>query len=164
MERMRYDYETFVVDIRKLADTIDEKFDAIVAIARGGMTMAHMLGEYWDIRKVFVINAIGYDDTQKLGQPNIFNIPDLSTCQNILIVDDIADSGDTLVAVIEAFQTHYPTHNFKTATLFYKPTAKFQPDYKLNRADQWIDFFWSEDMKCYNVSTTESKACYGSND
>jgi xanthine phosphoribosyltransferase len=147
MDRLRYDYETFSSDLLKLAQKIDEKFDAIVAIARGGMTMAHMLGEYWNIRNVFVINAIGYDDTKKLGKPHIFNIPDLSDCQNILIVDDIADSGDTLLAVTEELKEKYPKLTFKTATLFFKPTAKFQPDFSLNRADKWIDFFWSEDLK-----------------
>ena len=154
MERLHYDYETFSYDLLKLANQINEKYDAIVAIARGGMTMAHMLGEYWDIRKVFVINAIGYDDTKKLGKPHIFNIPDLSDCQNVLIVDDIADSGDTLVAVIEKLETKYPELTFKTATLFFKPDAKFQPDYKLNKADKWIDFFWNEDLKRYNSSNT----------
>ena len=154
MEHLHYDYETFSYDLLKLANQIDEKYDAIVAISRGGMTMAHMLGEYWNIRKVFVINAIGYDDTKKLGKPHIFNIPDLSDCQNVLIVDDIADSGDTLVAVMEKLETKYPELTFKTATLFFKPDAKFQPDFSLNRADKWIDFFWNEDLKRYNSSNT----------
>jgi len=147
MKRLYYDYETFSSDLLKLANQIDEKFDAIVAIARGGMTMAHMLGEYRDIRKVFVINAISYIETKKLEKPHIFNIPDLFDCQNVLIVDDIADSGDTLLAVIRKLETKYPKLSFKTATLFFKPDSKFQPDFSLNRADIWIDFFWSEDLK-----------------
>jgi len=146
MERLQYDYETFSSDLLKLAQKIDEKFDAIVAIARGGMTMAHMLGEYWNIRKVFVINAIGYIETKKLGKPHIFNIPDLTGCKNVLIADDIADSGDTLLAVTEELKEKYPDLTFKTATLFFKPTAKFQPDFSLNRADKWIDFFWNIDI------------------
>jgi xanthine phosphoribosyltransferase len=153
MERIRYDYKTFAKDLHALADSIDETFDAIVAIARGGMTMAHMLGEYWDIRNVYVINAIGYEDTKKLGTPHVFNLPDLSECRNVLVVDDIADSGDTLFAVMEKLKAHDPGVSFKTATLFYKMDAKFQPDYKFKKAEGWIDFFWNEDLKRYNAPT-----------
>jgi xanthine phosphoribosyltransferase len=150
MERVFYDYDTFVKDMVELAHRIDEPFDAIVAIARGGMTMAHMLAEFRNLRNVFVINAIGYEDTKKLGEPKIFNIPDLTGLKRVLIVDDIADSGGTLKKVTEALKKSYPDIVFKTATLFYKPEAAFQPDYRLKKADRWIDFFWSEDMKRYN--------------
>ncbi|WP_300364816.1 phosphoribosyltransferase family protein [Hydrogenimonas sp.] len=149
MKRVRYDYETFAKDLHALADSIPERFDAIVAIARGGMTMAHLLGEYWGIRNVFVINSIGYNDTRKLEKVKIFNVPDLTTCRNVLIVDDIADSGETLKAVTETLTSRYPGKTFKTATLFYKPDKSIvEPDYWLKSIeDEWIDFFWSDDLK-----------------
>ena len=149
MKRVRYDYETFAKDLHALADSIGERFDAIVAIARGGMTMAHLLGEYWDIRNVFVINSIGYEDTRKLERVKIFNIPDLAPFQKILIVDDIADSGETIDAVVKTLTTRYPDKTFKTATLFYKPEKSIvEPDYWLKSiGDEWIDFFWSDDLK-----------------
>ncbi|WP_457599374.1 phosphoribosyltransferase [Hydrogenimonas sp.] len=152
MERIRYDYDTFLKDLRTLADSIDERFDAIVAVARGGMTMAHMLGEFWNIRNVFVVNAVGYEDTRKLGESKIFNIPDLAGCQRVLVVDDIADSGETLACVMGKLKERYPEKRFKTATLFYKPDALFQPDYRVKEAKGWIDFFWNEDMRRYNGS------------
>ncbi len=149
MRRVRYDYDTFAKDLRALADAIDEKFDAIVAIARGGMTMAHMLGEYWDIRNVFVINSIGYEDTKKLERTKIFNVPDLVPFERILIVDDIADSGETIDAVMKTLVSRYPDKSFKTATLFFKPHKSIvKPDYWLKSIDdEWIDFFWSDDLK-----------------
>ena len=148
MKRVYYDYGTFRDDLKALADRIDEEFDAIVAIARGGMTMAHLLGEYWDIRRVCTINAIGYDDTQKRGELTIFNYPDLSTPRRVLIVDDIADSGETLAAVRQKLSARYPAIRFRTATLFYKPEKScIEPDWWLKKADAWIDFFWSEDLK-----------------
>ncbi len=150
MKRIKYDYETFVKDLCDLAESIPQKFDAIVAVARGGMTIAHMLGEFWDIRKVFVINAVGYEDTKKLGRVEIFNIPDLEGCEKILVVDDIADSGETLLKVMQKLKSLYPEKTFKTATLFFKPDAKFEPDFKVKKADGWIDFFWNEDLKRYN--------------
>ena len=148
MKRVYYDYDTFRRDLKALADGIDEGFDAIVAIARGGMTMAHMLGEYWDIRQVFAVNSIGYDGTKKRDKVEVFNLPDLSRCRNVLIVDDIADSGETLEAVTAALRKRYPDKRFKTATLFYKPEkSRVEPDWWLKKADAWIDFFWSDDLE-----------------
>ena len=149
MKHVRYDYETFLRDLRELSDRLPERFDAIVAIARGGMTMAHMMGEYLDIRRVFVINSIGYEGTQKLDSPRIFNIPDLTGCRNVLILDDIADSGETLAAVRKTLERRYPHIRFTTATLFYKPKKSIvEPDLWLKEADdEWIDFFWSDDLR-----------------
>ena len=153
MDRIRYDYAAFVEDLQRLADSIDERFDAIVAVARGGMTMAHMLGEYWNIRNVFVVNAVGYEDTRKMGRPRVFNMPDLTGYESVLVVDDIADSGETLASVMRKLEERYGDTRFKTATLFYKPKSIFQPDYRVREAKGWIDFFWNEDMKRYNGST-----------
>ena len=147
MERITYSYPTFVEDLKNLADRMEKDFDAIVAIARGGMTMAHMLGEYWDIRDVFVINSIGYEGTKKLSSPTVFNVPDLTKYRHVLIVDDIADSGETLDAVTKTLCRHYPDTAFTTATLFYKPEKSIvEPDHWLKKADAWIDFFWSDDL------------------
>ncbi|WP_353662267.1 phosphoribosyltransferase family protein [Hydrogenimonas sp. SS33] len=148
MERIGYDYATFVEDLKTLADRMEADFDAIVAVARGGMTMAHMLGEYWDIREVFVINSVGYEGTEKLASPTVFNVPQLAGFRRVLVVDDIADSGETLDAVTKVLQKSFPDTAFATATLFYKPEKSIvEPDYWLKRADAWIDFFWSDDLK-----------------
>ncbi len=152
MRRVYYDYETFLGDLHTLVSLIPEKFDTIIAVARGGMTMAHMLAEYWNIRKVFLINAIGYENTHKLGKPKIFNIPDLCECNDILVVDDIADTGDTMLAVMQKLKEVYPDKNFKTATIFFRQEARFRPDYRLKKTDEWIDFFWNEELKRYNSS------------
>ena len=149
MERIYYDYATFRDDLKALADKLPDDFDAIVAIARGGMTMAHMLGEYLGIRHVYSVNAIGYEDTRKLDTLQIFNLPDMQKTRKVLIVDDIADSGETLKTVTACLKKENPTADFKTATLFYKPEKSVvEPDYWVKEArDEWIDFFWSEDLK-----------------
>ena len=149
MERIYYDYATFRADLKALADKLPNDFDAIVAIARGGMTMAHMLGEYLNIRHVYSVNAIGYDDTCKLDTLQIFNLPDLKAAKKILIVDDIADSGETLREVTACLKKAYPATDFQTSTLFYKPEKSVvEPDYWVKETrDEWIDFFWSEDLR-----------------
>ena len=141
-----YPYEEFRKDLVQLCKTIREDFDAVVAIARGGMTIAHMMGECFDIRDVFTINAIGYDGNTKLDTLTIYNIPDLAKVDTVLIVDDIVDSGDTMQKVCEVLKKKYPHLIIKTAAIFYKEGAKVKPDYYIHQTDEWIDFFWTRDV------------------
>ena len=136
-----YTYEDFKKDLNNVNIT---KPDAIVAIARGGLTLAHHLAEIFDIREVFAINAISYDKTQKKEKIDIFNIPNLHGYKNILIVDDISDSGDTFIEVLNLLKKKYPDLNFKTLSIFYKPTSKFKPDFYFKKTDEWIRFFWEK--------------------
>jgi len=147
MTKIYYPYSEFQNDLKTLTQTIDQEFDAIVAIARGGLSMAQMLGEYYDIRAVYAMNTIGYNDTQKLDEVKAFNIPNLLGAKKVLIVDDIVDSGDTLVEVLKVLEKQYPAVTFLSATIFYKPTASVEPTWWVKEAKEWIEFFWSEDLK-----------------
>ena len=109
--------------------------------------MAQMLGEYYDLREVYAINTIGYDDTEKKDDVEVFNIPYLRLAKQVLIVDDIIDSGDTLVEVLKVLNEKYPTVTFLTASLFYKKAAKIAPTWYVKEPKGWIEFFWSKDLK-----------------
>lgn len=150
MDKRYYPYEDFLADTKSLAQKIDWKFDSIVAIARGGLSLAHLLGEYYNIREVYSINTIGYEDTAKLESVKVFNIPELKDTKSVLIVDDIVDSGDTLLEVLKVLGKAYPSITFRTASLFYKKSAKIAPDWYVQNADRWIDFFWSKDLNRNN--------------
>jgi xanthine phosphoribosyltransferase len=109
--------------------------------------MAQMLGEYYDLREVYAINTIGYENTQKNDTVEVFNIPDLKSAKQVLIVDDIVDSGDTLVEVLKVLNEKYPAVTFLTVSIFYKKTACIKPTWYVKEAKGWIEFFWSEDLK-----------------
>ena len=147
MNKLYYTYTEFQKDLKLLIHKIDKPFDAIVPIARGGLSMGQMLGEYYDIREVHTINTIGYNGAQKLSHTKVFNIPNLSKHKNVLIVDDIVDSGETLIEVLKVLESKYPTIIFSTASIFYKRTALIEPTWWIKEPKGWIDFFWSEDLK-----------------
>ncbi|MCW8822115.1 MAG: phosphoribosyltransferase family protein [Sulfurovum sp.] len=147
MDKHYYPYEDFLTDTKILVEKIDWKFDSIIAIARGGLSLAQLLGEYYNIREVYSINTIGYEDTAKLESVEVFNIPELKYANTVLIVDDIIDSGDTLVKVLQVLRQAYPNVRFRTAALFYKKSAKIAPNWYVQEADKWIEFFWTVDMK-----------------
>jgi len=146
MEKYYYSYEEFLEDVKALHRKIEPfRPDTLLAIARGGLTLGHFLAMIMDTRRLFALNSIHYEGTRKLDTLQIFNIPDLTDAQRVLILDDIADSGETLVAVLDRLQKLYPRVTFKIATLFYKPHALIYPDFTLKKAPSWIDFFWEVD-------------------
>ena len=147
MTKIYYPYEEFKEDLKTLSKKIDQNFDAILGIARGGLSMAQMLGEYYDLREVYSINTIGYEDKQKNETVEVFNIPELKKVKKVLIVDDIVDSGDTLFEVLAVLNAKYPNITFTTAALFYKKTAKIAPTWHVKEPRGWIEFFWSEDLR-----------------
>lgn len=146
MEKLYYDYETFVKDTKQLAQKSKEfQPDVLLAIARGGLTLGHFLAQAFDMRNLYTLNSIHYEGELKLDTFNIFNIPDLSHAKKVLIIDDIIDSGETMEEILKLLHSKFPNVEFKLATLFYKKTAVLQPDYTVKEATQWIDFFWEKD-------------------
>ncbi len=145
--KIYYPYDEFREDLKILITKIDQPFDAILGIARGGLSMAQMLGEYYELREVYSINTIGYEDTYKNDSVEVFNIPELKDAKRVLIVDDIVDSGDTLIEVLAVLYEKYPNITFLTASLFYKKTAKISPMWYVKEPKGWIEFFWAEDLR-----------------
>jgi xanthine phosphoribosyltransferase len=147
MNKTYYSYSKFQKDLKNLTKIIDKEFDTIIPIARGGLSISHLLGEYYNIRKVYAINSISYNETKKLDSVEVFNIPNLKSTKSALIVDDIVDSGDTLIAILDVLKRRYPNIIFYTASIFYKKSAKIAPTWYVKEAHDWIDFFWTEDLK-----------------
>lgn len=147
MSKIYYPYKEFKEDLKSLTYKIDQEFEVILPIARGGLSMGQMLGEYYNIRKVYAINTIGYNGSQKLDEVTVFNIPNLAEIKRALIVDDIVDSGETLVEVLKVLESQYPMIELCTASIFYKPTAIIEPTWWVKEPKGWIEFFWSEDLK-----------------
>ncbi len=139
-----YPYEEFVQDIKELAKKVGA-CEAIVAIARGGLIPAHMLAEALDVRAIYVIRAQSYEDRKKVGKPILANIPKIEA-KNVVVIDDIVDSGETMKEVMDALARQNPKTSFVSAALFYKPSASYKPHIWLKEADAWVEFFWTKDL------------------
>jgi len=146
MQRYYYSYSEFLKDIKILSKEIKEfKPEAILAIARGGLTLGHFLSISLDIREIYTINSIYYNEDKKLDNIKIYNIPNLKDYKKVIIVDEIVDSGKTVDEVLKKLKKIYPDIQFKIASIFYKNNALVIPDFKIKEANRWIDFFWEVD-------------------
>lgn len=147
-EKYYYGYDEFKKDTQILVDKCrDYEPNIILGVARGGLTLSHLMGQALNMRNVFTLNSIHYEGELKLDTFNIFNIPDLSKAKKVLVVDDIVDSGETMREILKLLREKFPNTDFKLATIFYKPTACIKADYSVKIADKWIEFFWEMDIK-----------------
>lgn len=139
-----YTYEEFAKDVPVMARKIRNEFDpeVVLAIARGGMTLGHSLSVALENRNLFALNSVHYDGKTKLDTIEIFNIPDLSKFNRVLISEDIIDSGESMVAVKKRLLEIYPHLEIKIATIYYKSKALLLPDFTVKEANEWVEFFW----------------------
>lgn len=142
-----YDYETFKVDTKNLIEQCREyEPDVVVGIARGGVALAQMIAYGLDVRYLQSLQTELYDGQLKRDKIKIVENLNLQDSMKVLLVDDIVDSGETLFEILEHLQKKYPNNSFKTATIFYKATAKIEADFRVKEATEWIEFFWEKDF------------------
>ena len=131
--------------------------DFMIALWRGGAPIGchvHECLEYMNKREIdhIAIRTSRYTKTgQPLAEVKVHNLryllENIDRTTKLLIVDDIADSGHTVDAVIKAIDEGCGEYSrpcmIKIATLYYKPT-KYQslrkPDYFVHTTDKWVVF------------------------
>ncbi len=119
--------------------------DLVVAVARGGLPAGGAIAYALGTKAVGTLNVEFYTGIdQRLAEPAVLP-PLLDTAAltglRALLVDDVADSGETLALV----QRHLGEYcgEVRTAVLYAKPRSVVDPDFVWRRTDRWITFPWS---------------------
>ncbi len=116
-----------------------KKFDLIVAIARGGLTLAQLLSDSLQL-PIASFTVESYKDLKQEKLPHITH--SLSTSlhnKKILLVDDICDTGKTFVRGLEHLQElGAEKQNITTASLYFKPHAEYKPDFYFGETSAWV--------------------------
>jgi xanthine phosphoribosyltransferase len=143
-----YSYEEFRDDTKELIKRVESfKPEAIVGIARGGLTLSHCMAEGLNLREVQTIRTELYDGSCKREDISLFGVCDFKNLKRVIVLDDIADSGETLKAIMSYLELNFKDIEFQSATLFYKQTSIYEPDFWINEAKEWIEFFWEKDYE-----------------
>lgn len=125
------------------------KFDLIVALAKGAWPMSRSFLDYTNIKELASLGVKFYSGiNERLQKPDIYqNIPTAVKGKNILVFDDVADTGESLVFTQE-YLLEQGAKEVKTATLFLKPWSSFVPSFYGTTTDAWIIFpFEKREMK-----------------
>jgi hypoxanthine phosphoribosyltransferase len=147
-QREELTYERFGWAARELAAmVVDSGYepDWIVCIARGGMLIGGALGYALPLKNIATINVEFYTDVdQRLDVPvvlpPVLDLVDLENTQ-VLVVDDVADTGETLKMVIDLLTPSVA--EVRSAVLYEKSRSIVRPEYVWRRTDDWINFPWS---------------------
>jgi len=124
---------------------VQEKFDLVVGVSRGGLIPAVLMSQSWNIPlDVIVTSSYNKENQQmqlKIGKPSYLCFPDINKDSKILVVDDLNDTGDTMQAVVNLYKEK-GFKNIKTSVLIYKRGSKFDPDYFAagTNENNWIEF------------------------
>ncbi|MBI4399942.1 phosphoribosyltransferase, partial [Candidatus Micrarchaeota archaeon] len=116
----------------------------IVGIGRGGLVPACYLADYLGPLKTLATLRIEYyTGIAKVGKKPKITQPvtvDLKG-KNVLIVDDVADTGVTLKNAKEYIYKKGAS-KVKIAVLHYKPWSVLKPDYYVEETKKWVIYPW----------------------
>ncbi|MFP4654511.1 MAG: phosphoribosyltransferase [Methanohalobium sp.] len=136
--------------------------DIIIALARGGWFAGRVMCDFLGLDDLTSLKVEHYTGTAAVsGGGAQIKYPissDAVKGKNVLIVDDIIDTGESMIHAKEHVLEQNP-NDVKTATLQYLYTSHMEPDYWSEYIDDWawIVFPWNfmEDM--INIVSTLMK-------
>lgn len=150
MKKYNYSWVELENNCIQLAMQLQEKYDLVVSLNRGGLVAGVMLSHLLKIPHTPLSIALR-------DYPNIEHDEELArilTSHQVLFVDDINDTGETISAVKSSIESILPEikwdeiwHNTsKFATLYSKTSSSQTVDYYINELtvdnDLWINFPW----------------------
>ena len=126
------------------------RVDIIIGLSRGGLVPARMFCDFLHVKNCYTIKVDHWGITaSKDNQAKLTHKLNLDLSgKNILVVDDITDTGQSMILAIEHLKELNPKE-IKTATMIHLKHSKYKPDFYGKEMDRaWIVFPWNyrEDM------------------
>ena len=138
---------------KNVAKSINEsgfKPDFMVGLARGGWVLSRVLCDYIGVKDLVSLKIEHWGVTATPdGKAQIKYPFDIDlTGRNVLVVDDITDTGESMMIAVDYVKSKNPA-SIKTAALRHIDWSKFTPDYYGDIITwRWVVFPWNfiEDM------------------
>lgn len=132
-------------DARALAWRLAEKgpWKGIIAITRGGLVPAAIVARELEVRLVDTVCVASYDDKNQGKLEVLKAATAANTGENMLIVDDLVDTGRTAKLVREMLPKAH------LATVYAKPAGRPMVDTFITEVSQdtWIFFPWDLELQ-----------------
>ena len=148
-------------EIVELSEILTEKIyesgynvDTVIGLTRGGWIPARLVCDHLGIKNLFAIKTEHWgvtatrDGTARLAQPLSVDVRG----QNVLVVDDITDTGLSLKLALENVWQYQPK-NVKSALLMHITHSQIVPDFYAKEVSAnnwtWFIFPWNynEDLR-----------------
>lgn len=119
-------------------------FDQILCLARGGMRPGDVLSRLFD-RPLAIMSTSSYRAEAgtiqgRLDLAKYITMPKGELAGKVLLVDDLADSGVTLQAVVERLRGVPSISELRSAVIWTKAVSSYTPDYyvEMLATSPWI--------------------------
>ncbi len=141
-------YDEYHNLVEKLAIKVHQsgwQFDNILCLARGGMRPGDILSRVFN-KPLAIMSTSSYRAEAGTQQGHLdiaryITTPKGEIAGRVLLVDDLADTGHTLKAVVDSLRTNYtPITELRTAVIWTKGVSAFTPDYSVEflGTNPWI--------------------------
>ena len=158
MEKLYISAEDLLIDSFKLANQIYEsgfRPHFIVGVWRGGAPVGIAVQEYLDYMgietdHIAIRTSSYYDIGQQDKEVRVhglnYIIDNVNAEDELLLVDDVFDSGRSVVAILDEMKSKARANlpkTIKVATPWYKPernATHLTPDYYIHETDRWLVF------------------------
>lgn len=141
-------------------DFVMSSVDVIVPIARGGLVPGRLVSERINVNKMCCLTARFYKEDGKQSESVEIEYTNGDwdfKGRNVLVVDDISDSGRTLMGAVGYLKgLEFGPKRILTATIYHKDRSDFVPDYyyQVLWDNDWIVFPWE-----FNQMVKVGKSC-----
>ena len=140
-------YDEYHNLIEKLAIKVHQsgwEFDTILCLARGGLRPGDVISRVFD-KPLAIMSTSSYRAEAgtiqgRLDMAKYITLPKGELAGRVLLVDDLADSGITLRAVVDRLRGMPAISELRSAVLWTKGVSTYQPDYhvELLTTSPWI--------------------------
>lgn len=147
-KNIQYQWSDFDSDVSNIAKQLQDSQwvpDYIVGVKRGGLIPAIRLSHIFN-KPLIMMSCQLRDSNDK--EVRLYEVEEIPNDKNVLIVDDICDSGITMSKImVQFFSNLFAPNNVKTCSLIYNTDQKFIVDYYAKTIDRsknkgWIIFPW----------------------
>ena len=121
--------------------------DIILAIARGGLIPATIIASKIGVKDIISLGVRAYNkDKQRLETPELLHSfpPKIVRDKKVLVVDELVDSGATLIFLRSLLESEKMYCDVRFAVLHRKTCSKFKPDYfaQAIHKNEWLQYAW----------------------
>ena len=117
--------------------------DLVVAVARGGYVPARLICDFLDITDLVSVQSQHWVEAAKMAEKAILRYPYRIDARDlkVLIVDDIIDTGETVILARDFISREWRPKELKVAALqWISSVAKIKPDYYYIEVREWTWF------------------------
>ncbi|MFA5136056.1 MAG: phosphoribosyltransferase family protein [Patescibacteria group bacterium] len=144
------------LSLAKKISASSSKPTLVVAIARGGLTIAQTLSDLLSL-PVATFTISSYKNLKKTKTINLtYEVGGQLKEKHVLLVDDISDSGKTFIRGIKHLN-EMGASSVQTASVFVKPWTTHRPDFWGRDTDKWVVFPYEVRETIESVATHMKK-------